>query len=44
MADKDLLVIKKSMDLVEHTKRLTNNPNQGWKIHSETEWRKQKEN
>lgn len=27
MADKDLLVIKKSMDLVEHTIRLTSNPN-----------------
>lgn len=27
MADKDLLVIKKSMDLVEHTMRLTSNPN-----------------
>ena len=27
MADKDLLVIKKSMDLVEHTMRLTSNSN-----------------
>jgi hypothetical protein len=27
MADKDLLVIKKSMDLVEHTIRLTSNTN-----------------
>lgn len=27
MADKDLLVIKKAMDLVEHTIRLTSNPN-----------------
>lgn len=27
MADKDLLVIKKSMDLVEHSIRLTSNPN-----------------
>lgn len=33
MADKDLLVIKKSMDLVEHTIRLTSNPNRYPKKH-----------